>query len=53
MLSQKLSFLRTEYEGGKLSEAAYEDEKGEIEAEIEDVIMRLRTVKRGRDVLTA
>ena len=50
ILSQKLDFLRTEYEGGRLSEVAYEDERREIEAEIEDVIMRLKLVKRGRNV---
>ena len=50
LLSEKLNFLRTEYEGGRLSETAYEDERREIEAEIEDVIMRLRLTKRGRNV---
>jgi hypothetical protein len=50
ILSQKPRFLRSEHEGGRLCEVAYEYEKVENEAEIEDVIMRLRLVKRGRDV---
>nr|KXH77439.1 MAG: hypothetical protein AM324_12570 [Candidatus Thorarchaeota archaeon SMTZ1-83] len=50
ILLEKLNYLRNEYESGRLSEVAYEDERGDIEAEIEDVIMRLKLTKRGRNV---
>jgi cell volume regulation protein A len=50
VLSFKLTFLQTEYEGGRLSEPAYEDERRELEAEIEDVVIRLKLVREGKNV---
>jgi hypothetical protein len=37
-----------EYEGGRLSDIAYDDEKREIEAEIEDIMMRLKLTREGK-----
>ncbi|MFW9967831.1 MAG: hypothetical protein ACFFEA_11830, partial [Candidatus Thorarchaeota archaeon] len=48
VLSNKLSYLQTEYEGGRLSDVAYDDERSEIEAEIEDIMMRLKLTREGR-----
>ncbi len=48
VLTYKLSYLQTEYEGGRLSDIAYDDERGEIEAEIEDIMMRLKLTREGK-----
>ncbi|UCE11061.1 MAG: cation:proton antiporter [Candidatus Thorarchaeota archaeon] len=50
VLTHKLTFLQTEYEAGRLSEPAFEDERRELEAEIEDVMMRLKLVREGKNV---
>lgn len=48
VLTYKLNYLQTEYEGGRLSDIAYDDERSEIEAEIEDIMMRLKLTREGR-----
>lgn len=48
VLSNKLTYLRNEYEGGRLSDIAYDDERSEIEAEIDDIMMRLKLTREGR-----
>ncbi|MFX1369468.1 MAG: CdvA-like protein, partial [Promethearchaeota archaeon] len=50
VLSHKLSYMQSEYESGRLSEAAYEEEKNDLEAEIEDVVMRLKLAQEGKKV---
>ncbi|MFW9803702.1 MAG: cation:proton antiporter [Candidatus Thorarchaeota archaeon] len=48
VLSNKLTYLQNEYEGGRLSDIAYDDERSEIEAEIDDIMMRLKLTREGR-----
>ncbi|MHA2142895.1 MAG: cation:proton antiporter domain-containing protein, partial [Candidatus Thorarchaeota archaeon] len=48
VFTYKLNYLQGEYEGGRLSDTAYNDEKREIEAEIEDILMRLKLTREGR-----
>jgi cell volume regulation protein A len=48
VLAHKLDYLQTEFEAGRLSEGSYDDERREIEAEIEDIIMRLKFTREGR-----
>ncbi|MFX0056504.1 MAG: cation:proton antiporter [Promethearchaeota archaeon] len=48
VLSYKLSYLQSEYEEGRLSDVAYDDERSEIEAEIEDIMMRLKLTREGK-----
>jgi len=50
ILSHKLSYLKSEYEGGRISDVAYEDERSELEAEIEDVMMKLKLAQEGKRV---
>jgi NhaP-type Na+/H+ or K+/H+ antiporter len=50
VLTSKLDYLQTEYEGGRLSDIAYDDERREIEAEVEDILMRLKLTREGRHV---
>jgi cell volume regulation protein A len=48
VFTYKLNYLQSEYEGGRLSDIAYDDEKREIEAEIEDIMMRLKLTREGK-----
>ncbi|MFX1332673.1 MAG: cation:proton antiporter [Promethearchaeota archaeon] len=48
VLSYKLDYLHTEYEGGRLSDVAYDEEKSDLEAEIEDIMMRLKLTREGK-----
>jgi hypothetical protein len=50
VFTYKLNYLQGEYEGGRLSDIAYDDEKREIEAEIEDIMMRLKLTREGKNV---
>ncbi|MFW9967833.1 MAG: hypothetical protein ACFFEA_11840 [Candidatus Thorarchaeota archaeon] len=42
--------MKSEYEGGRLSDVAYEDERNELEAEIEDIMMKLKLAQEGKRV---
>ncbi|MHA1577247.1 MAG: cation:proton antiporter domain-containing protein, partial [Candidatus Thorarchaeota archaeon] len=49
ILQNKLSFYETEYEKGKLTDSGYEEQKQEIETEIEEISSSKRVIQKGKE----
>jgi len=49
ILLNKLAFYETEYESGKLTDSGYEEQKQEIETEIEEISSNKRVIQKGKE----
>ena len=49
ILLNKLAFYETEYESGKLTDSGYEEQKQEIETEIEEISSSKRVIQKGKE----
>ncbi|MCF2136908.1 MAG: cation:proton antiporter [Candidatus Thorarchaeota archaeon] len=47
LLTAKLDYYRKQYEAGKIDDSSYETYRRELEAEIEEIQMRMRSLSRG------